>query len=336
MSREINSGTIRLLYSSPIKIREIVLGKFLAMMLYNLALVLVLLVIVLFALVNIEHADAGPLFSALLGAYLLLCTYASIGLFMSCLTSYQVVAALSTLVVLGMLSYVGTLWQGVDFVRDLTYFLSIAGRIDNMLMGMITSKDILYFLIIIAAFLSFSIFRLRAERESVSWSVKTARYALVVVCALGLGYASSRPGMIAYFDATGNKNLTLTPNGQKLLKEMGNEPLEVTSYINLMDNRFWYGRPENRNQDMARWEQFLRFKPDISFRYVYYYDSIADRNLFKYNPGKTLKELAERYAKSSRADIDIFKTPEEIRKIIDLRPEQNRYVMQLKYKGRST
>src|ERR1700744_3975273 len=39
MSREINAGTIKLLYSSPIKVREIVFGKFLAMLLYNLGLV---------------------------------------------------------------------------------------------------------------------------------------------------------------------------------------------------------------------------------------------------------------------------------------------------------
>src|ERR1700761_6289321 len=32
MSREINGGTIRLLYSSPIRVREIIFGKFIAMM----------------------------------------------------------------------------------------------------------------------------------------------------------------------------------------------------------------------------------------------------------------------------------------------------------------
>ncbi|HXO75470.1 MAG TPA: ABC transporter permease subunit, partial [Puia sp.] len=127
MSREISSGTIKLLYSSPIKVREIIFGKFIAMMVYNLALVLILALIVVCALFNIRSADAGLLFSGLFGIYLLLCAYAAIGLFMSCLTSYQVVAALSTLVLLAVLSYIGTVWQDKDFVRDLTYFLSISG-----------------------------------------------------------------------------------------------------------------------------------------------------------------------------------------------------------------
>src|ERR1700748_2787182 len=158
MSREVNAGTIKLLYSSPIKVREIIFGKFVAMMIYNLALALVLFLIVICGLFNIHSADAGMLFAGLFGAYLLLCAYAAIGLFMSCLTSYQVVAALSTLVLLAVLSYIGTVWQDKDFVRDLTYFLSISGRANHMLEGLISTNDILYFLVIIFVFLAFGIY----------------------------------------------------------------------------------------------------------------------------------------------------------------------------------
>jgi ABC-2 type transport system permease protein len=336
MSREINSGTIKLLYSSPIKVREIIFGKFLAMMLYNLALVVVLALIVVLGLINIHAADAGILLSALFGIYLLLNAYAAIGLFMSCLTSYQVVAALSTLVLLAILNYIGTLWQDIDFVRDLTYFLSIAGRTDHMLMGLVTTRDIVYFGVIIGAFLGFSIYKLQSDRESKPALVKAGRYALIVVLALALGYITSLPGLTGYFDATATQSMTLTANAQKILKETGKEPLEVTSYINLLDNRFWNGTPDQRNADRQRWEPYLRFKPDIKFTYVYFYDSTWDKNLFKFNPGMTIQSLAERYAKSMKIDLGIFKTPAEIRQLIDLRPEQNRYVMQLKYKGRTT
>ena len=186
-------------------------------------------------------ADAGILFTGLFGLYLLLCAYAAIGLFMSCLTSYQVVAALSTLVLLAVLSFIGTLWQGIDFVRDLAYFLSINGRADHMLMGLITSKDILYFLVIIGIFLGFSIYKLQSDRESKPLLVKIGRYVLIVVCALAVGYLTSRPGFVAYFDATATKTNTLAVSAQKILKETGDAPIEVTSYINLLDNRFWNG-----------------------------------------------------------------------------------------------
>ena len=336
MSREINAGTIKLLYSSPIKVREIIFGKFLSMMVYNLALVLVLALISVLGLFNIQHADAGILFEALLGVYLLLCTYAAIGLFMSCLTSYQVVAALSTLVVLAALSYIGELWQDIDFVRDLAYFLSIQGRANHMLLGLISTKDLIYFLVIIAMFLAFAIYKLQGDRESRPMVVKAGRYVLIVVCVLAIGYIGSKPSLTGYIDATANKTMTLTVNAQKVINEMEDKPLEVTSYINLLDNRFWYGKPEQRNTDLARWEPYLRFKPDIKFKYVYFYDSPEDKNIFKSNPGVTLPKLAERYAKSYKVDLKSFETPAEISKTIDLRPEQNRYVMDLHYNGRST
>src|SRR5579872_6555115 len=153
ISREVSSGTIKLLYSSPVKVSQVVYGKFVAMMGYNLLLVLILAIFGITGIINIQHADSGLIFSGLLGIYLLLCAYAAIGLFMSCLTSYQVVAAISTLVVFAMLDYVRTLWQGVDFVRNLTYFLSISGRTSHMLAGLIETKDILYFLIVVIMFL---------------------------------------------------------------------------------------------------------------------------------------------------------------------------------------
>ena len=336
MSRETSSGTIKLLYSSPIKVREIVFGKFLAMMVYNLALVAMLAVVALAGLINIRSADPGVLFAGLLGIYLLLCTYAAIGLFMSCLTTYQVVAGLSTLVFLGALSFIGTWWQDIDGVRDIAYFLSIQGRTEHLMGGLIGTKDLLYFAVIIYIFLGLSIYKLQAGRESKPALVKAGRYAGIVVSGLAFGYIVSLPILALYYDATATKTKTLTADAQKTIKAVNDAPLEVTTYINLLDNRYYYGTPSQRNTDLARWEPYLRFKPDISFKYVYYYDSAADKNLYKYNPGLSLKSLAEKIARSTKIDLHLFKTPAEIHKIIDLRPEQNRYVMQLKYKDKAT
>ncbi len=47
---------------------------------------------------------------------------------MSSLTSYQVVAAVGTLAVLSLLTYVQGWWQDIEFVRDLTYWLAMPGR----------------------------------------------------------------------------------------------------------------------------------------------------------------------------------------------------------------
>lgn len=339
ISREINGGTISLLYSSPVKVREIVFGKYLAMMIYSFILLFVVGIFMVAGVCDIKSADYGMLLAAALGFYLLLCAYSAIGLFMSSLTSYQIVAAVSTFVTIGILTYIGTLWQKIDFVRDLTYFLSLSGRTNHMLGGLITTKDVIYFLVIVYIFLGLTIYKLQSGRETKRWYVSAGRYVAIVVSALIIGYITSRPSFIGYWDTTANQDNTLTPNAQKIVKELGEDKLEVTSYTNFLDNFYSYGMPEQRNTFyLERWQPYLRFKPDIEFRYVSYYDMpyALGYDLFANYQGKTIKQIAEQRAQGSGLNMDMFETPEQIKKEIDLKPEFNRFVMKLTYKGRST
>ena len=100
MSRELSSGSIKLLYSSPVTNTQIILGKYLSVMVYGLVLIAILSVFMLFSAIAIYEADIPAVLAGLLGLYLLICAYAAIGLFMSSITSYQVVAAMGTLAVL--------------------------------------------------------------------------------------------------------------------------------------------------------------------------------------------------------------------------------------------
>jgi ABC-2 type transport system permease protein len=334
MSRETSSGTIKLLHSSPVKLNQIVFGKFLAMVGYCLLLMAVLIFFAVAGILHIKSADAGLLLSGLLGIFLLLCTYSAIGLFMSCLTSYQVVAAISTLAVFAFLEYVGSFWQGVNLLRDITDFLSISGRTENMLFGLITTKDVLYFLIIIAIFLILSIIKLQAERKPVGVGHLIVRVLLVITPGILSGYIFSRPGFIGYLDTTVTKNMTVTRNTQQMLAEMKKGTLELTYYVNLLDEAFFLGAPNAENNRMEQWGRYMRFKPDINFRYIYYYDtSRISRDLMK---TMTLEEVAKKRAKGERVDLKQFLTPGQIRQMIDLQPEQNRCVVQARYNGRTT
>ena len=133
MSREYSSGSIKLLFSSPVTDSQIIFGKYLSVLIYNLVLILPLLVVGVFCGITITNADLGLLFTGILGIYLLICAYGAIGLFMSSITSYQVVAAMGTLAVLAALNYVGEVGQDYAFVRDITYWLSISGRADEFI-----------------------------------------------------------------------------------------------------------------------------------------------------------------------------------------------------------
>ncbi|SIO12795.1 Gldg family protein [Chitinophaga niabensis] len=333
MSRELSSGSIKLLLSSPVKTREIILGKYLAMMVYCLLLIAILAIFAVAGMYSIQSFDMLYITSGLLGIYLLICAYAAIGLFMSSLTAYQVVAAVSTLVVLAALNYVGLLWQDVNFVRDLTYFLSISGRADQMRDGLIISKDLCYFVLVITLFLGLSIMLLQSGREAKPLWVKIARYSLLTVTVLMLGYISSRPGLALYADMTATKTRTLTATSQQIIKQL-KEPLKVTTYVNLMDD-FWHmGIPKSRNKDVNFWQPYQRFMPDMKINYVYYYDTSMAEWLYKGNKGVSLDTLAKRMAKARELSLKMFMPPAEIRKIIDLRPEENRFVRCLEYNGK--
>jgi ABC-2 type transport system permease protein len=335
ISREFSSGTIKLLYSSPINTRDIVWGKFLAMMVYNLFLLLPLVLIASISAIIVQHADCGLLLTQLLGIYMLLCAYSAIGLFVSCLTSYPVVAAVGTLTLLTFLYYVGSFWQGVDFVRDLTWFLSLAGRTNHQLVGLLTTKDVIYFIVVTGLFLAWSIHTLQSSRNAKPFWFKIALYPGILVLALAIGYVTARPALVGYLDATSTGANTLTKITRDLIDSLRNKKLTVSVYDNLLDRDYQNLSPEARNSFLEIWEPYLRYKSDIHFKYVYYYDSTFDEHGPENDP-HILRTLAENVTVALRTSLSGFKTPQEIRKMIDLSPEHNRPVMDLECGGRHT
>ncbi|GEP97142.1 Gldg family protein [Chitinophaga cymbidii] len=335
VSREISSGSIKLLLSSPVRTSEIVLGKFLAMTGYAFLLVFLASCIVLAGGIAIESLDYKFMLSGLLGIFLVICAYSAIGLFMSCLTSYQVVAAISTLVVLSVLNYVGKIGQDIDLVRDITYFLSIAGRSNQIISGLVSSKDVLYYAIVTGMFLGFSMLNLQAARESKPFWVKAGRYALLIAACLTTGYITSRPAFTLYYDMTVHKSRTLTPASREIVKNV-KEPLQITTYGNVLDRYFYMVTPKQQNFDMQQYELYTRFLPDMKLSYVHYYDTVPNKSLFTNNKGLSLEELAKKVARSRNMDFDRLLPPAEIRQQADLAPEENRLVRQVSLNGKTS
>ncbi len=339
MSRELSSGSIKLLYSSPISNREIILGKFLSIMIYALVMTGILFVFVLYGAIFVVKFDFIATLSGLLGLFLMICAYGAIGLFMSSLTSYQVVAAMGTFAVFAALSYVSRLWQDIAFVRDITYWLSINGRSEEFISGMICSEDVIYFLTVIGLFLSLSILRLNVIRQKSGWSTAMSRYMLAVGIAVLVGYLSSRPKLMWYYDTTRTKILTLTQNSQDIMAKM-KDGLTITTYANILDEDrlIWFGTPRAELDDRKRLKQYTRFKPEIKMKYVRYY--VSGNNAESLN--KRYPNLGERgkmvkIAQSYGVDSTIYIAPEEVIKLENLAPENFRFVKSLEREnGRKT
>ena len=325
MSRELSSGSIKFLYSSPITTTQIILGKYLSMLVYGAMLMVILLIYVFFGYFTIENMDLPYVLTGVLGLYLLTCAYAAIGLFMSSITSYQVVAAMGTLAILAVLNFIGDVGQSISFVRDITYWLSISGRTYPFLSGMICSEDVLYFIIVISLFIVLSIMRLQAARKRRSQTITLARYFIVIGGALFIGYLTSLPISKFYYDATALKKNTLTPGSLEVVKKLDGD-LTITTYMNILDENYGSALPDQLKNDFARFEQYVRFKPEIKMKYVYYYAPSVQPSF----PGRfedlSEKERAEKICKIMELDFDMFHSPEEIDQKIDLKAEGYRFV----------
>ncbi|EDM34890.1 hypothetical protein PBAL39_00120 [Pedobacter sp. BAL39] len=336
ISRETSSGSIKLLYSSPVRLSHVIYGKFISMLVYNLMIIAVLGLFVLIGAWFIPHFDYPHILVALLAIYLLINAYAAIGIFVSSLTNYQAVAAISTFVMLAVMNYIGKLGQDLDFIRDLTHSLSMPSRTERMIAGLLNTRDVIYYFVISGMFLAFTVTKLELERLSKSTLQQSSRYAAILLIGLTIAYISSRQPMIAYYDATATKVNTLTKAGQEILKNMGDEPIEVTEYINGLDDSYFKSTPAERIEDISRWEPYFRFKPNINLKWVYYYDSVPGITPHLKEQKMSFNKYVTTMAAINEIDLGKFLNAQELAKEVNLKGEGARLVMGLKYKGKTT
>lgn len=148
-AEEKRSGTIELLLTSPLTDFQIILGKFLGVLLLYAALMAVtfLYIGVLFIYGN---PDAKPLIASALGMLLFGAAMLAIGMWISTFTRNQIIAGVVTMVVLLML-YV-LVWvrdYSTGAVGQFIGNLSLSAHMDNFAKGVIDSGDVVYYLSII-------------------------------------------------------------------------------------------------------------------------------------------------------------------------------------------
>lgn len=163
ISEEKRNATICLLVSAPLGMTEIVLGKFLGLMLFVFVLVSMLMLMPLSLYLG-TSPDAGKLLSIYLGLLLLLGAFSAIGLYLSSLTSNQTVAAISTFGVLLMLWIVDWIGSSVGGGQSLLGYLSLLKHHQAMLEGVFNTGDVAYYLLLIVGFLGLAIRQLDRER----------------------------------------------------------------------------------------------------------------------------------------------------------------------------
>ena len=164
-AEEKKSKTFRLLLSSPVDLKEIIWGKFLACMIVITLMVLISSYSIGF-LFMIGEPDIGPVLTGYLGILLTAGCYVSVGIFASSLTENQIVAAVITF---GFSLFMWVIGWGVQATNSTTgqvlEYLSVIEHMDRFLKGMIETSDLAYYL----SFIIFGLFLCYRTLDSNRW-----------------------------------------------------------------------------------------------------------------------------------------------------------------------
>lgn len=158
-------GTLELLWTYPLRDVEIVLGKFTAALLVLLLMLAGTLVHALLLVPTGADLAIGPMLAGYLGILLLGAAFLSVGILISALTDSQALSAMVTFSVLFLLWMMT--WNeaavGAPVLWVLRY-VSLFERFYTFTRGGIDTRDVCFFVLMCAVFLSWTVMALGSRR----------------------------------------------------------------------------------------------------------------------------------------------------------------------------
>ncbi|GLQ86666.1 ABC transporter permease [Dyella flagellata] len=164
LASERNSGTLPLLFSTGLSPSSILLGKYLAVLIW-LTLWLLSVIVLPASVAHGVKLDWGMLGAATLGTFLALAVLAAIGVACSAFASHPAVAAVAAFMIGVALNCVnlGAQLAGVNI--GFINWLAMSTHQENLLRGLVSSADVIWFLLAIIVALALGIRRLAADGE---------------------------------------------------------------------------------------------------------------------------------------------------------------------------
>lgn len=165
-AEENRTGSIELLVTLPVTEGEMVLGKYLAA-LGLMTVALALTITYPLTLGSLGDLDIGPVIGGYLGLFLLGASFSAIGTAASALTSNQVVAFLVALIACLVPFATGYgLAQVPPDLLPVVQYLSFEYHFNNLARGVVDSRDLIYYIAVVALFLHIAVFALERRRLS--------------------------------------------------------------------------------------------------------------------------------------------------------------------------
>ncbi len=163
IAEERKMDTVQILLTLPIREGQIILGKYMALLVFY-STVLIFTLFYPLVLMLLGRPDTGVILSSYLGMFLLGATYISIGIFASSLTSSQVIAFITGFAIIFLIFIPGKLENIMPLkMQPLIEGASVVSHFENLLRGVVSSTDIVYFLMLNILFLTLSMYVLREK-----------------------------------------------------------------------------------------------------------------------------------------------------------------------------
>jgi ABC-2 type transport system permease protein len=161
ISEERRAQTLPFLFSAPISLTEIVLGKFLGLVIY--LGILVFYIFVMLSTLNFwADIDFGYLIGNSLGLFLLIASFSALGIYFSSLTNQPIIAAILCFITLFALMKLGQYYASDP--NHWFGYISFTKHFQSFSRGVLDSSDIIYFILFIVTFLTLTIRRLDSDR----------------------------------------------------------------------------------------------------------------------------------------------------------------------------
>jgi len=148
-AEELNIGSYEILLTLPVTFTDIILGKFLAGVVFvSVALIPTLSYPIFIAFTG--QLDWGPVVGGYIGAVFLGAAYTAVGLFASSLTRNQIIAFIVGMIICFFLTLIDKmLFFFPESILGMIGYLGADFHFKNVAKGIIDSRDIIYFLSII-------------------------------------------------------------------------------------------------------------------------------------------------------------------------------------------
>ncbi|HET8809277.1 MAG TPA: gliding motility-associated ABC transporter substrate-binding protein GldG [Flavobacteriaceae bacterium] len=265
-SEEKKQGTLELLFTKPIPLKNLILGKYFG----NFALVVLALVPTLLYVLTIHQLgdpvgnfDLGATLGSYLGLLFLAACYTAIGIFASTVSQNQLVAFILA-VFLCFLAFFG--FEGISeigiFGSEIygLEYLGISFHYESISRGVLDTRDIIYFLSIVVLFLYFT--KLSLEKNIKSTSKKSLSPIFIPLILVAINVVASM--FFERFDWTDDNRYTLSPAAVEIVEKV-ESPIVVTVFLT-GDLPSEFNRLQLETKRIL--EEFAAYNPQIKFEFV--------------------------------------------------------------------